>query len=161
MISGCPVTFVEPDLTTRLPACTGFIAAALAAGWRLASDGFPNHQDVLEGVAHLQDFKGASRKKLRRVITFRFRTRLIVIEGEEMRVEQFLTRCQADAAFHRAAQMHPRYGHWANQLKAKLPSSPRHLSASEPEAHDRVVTVPMNARPDWAARFAKGYEDGF
>lgn len=161
MISGCPVTFEEPDLTTRLPACTGFIAAALAAGWRLASDGFPNHQDVLEGVAHLQDFKGASPRKLRRVITFRFRTAVITIEGEPLRVEQFLERCRADAAFYRAAQRHPRYGHWANQLMAKLPHTPRHLSAAEPEAHDRVVTVPMNARADWAAAFAKGYEDGF
>lgn len=161
MISGCPVTFEEPDLTTRLPACLPIIAATMAAGWRLSTDGFPNHQDVMEGVAHLQDFRGASPRKLRRVITFRFRTALITIEGEPLRVEHFVERCRADAAFFRAAQSHPRYQHWLDQLTAQLPAAPRHLRAAEPDAHERTLDVPFHTPPAVLASFARAYESGF
>ena len=161
MISGCPVTFEEPDLTARIPRCTALIAAALAAGWRLASDGFPNHQDELRGVAHLQDFKSASKKQIHRVITFRFRQSLRVVEGAEVRVEEFLAQCQADPAFFRAAQEHPRFRHWHDQLVEKLPHTPLHVTAAEPAAHDRVISIPLGTAPDLAARLARSYEAGW
>lgn len=145
---GCvPVVFHERDLVARIPSCVPIVAAVMAAGWRLSNDGFPNHTDVLEGVAHVQDFKRASPSKLSRVITFRFRTQRIACEGDLMRIEEFVARCQSEPAFLRAAKALPRYEHWIRQLCAKLPEVPRSLQASEPDAHDRTLVVPMHGGP--------------
>ncbi len=148
--SCCPHSFLRP-----------YRGCGHGCGWRLSNDGFPNHTDVLEGVAHVQDFKRASPSKLSRVITFRFRTQRIACEGDLMRIEEFVARCQSEPAFLRAAKALPRYEHWIRQLCAKLPEVPRSLQASEPDAHDRTLVVPMHGRPDWVRRFAQQYEDGF
>lgn len=162
MISGsCAVDFEEPDLAAPVPSCVPLLAAAMAAGWRLANDKSPNHHDVLEGVAHVQDFKRAARSKLTRRLTFRFVQKELRIEGEKFRIEQFLQRCMDDALFFRVACAHPRFKHWSKQLVEKLPKSPRHLQAREPDAHQRVVSVPMGCPPHIALQFARMYEEGF
>lgn len=160
-VNGCAVEFEERDLIARVPACVPLLAAAMAQGWRLANDGSTNHEDVIEGLAHLQDFRGAARRKLSRRITFRFVQKEILVEREKFRVEQFLQRCVDDPTFFRFAREHPRYSFWWDQLVTKLPHSTRHLKAAEADAHDRSLCIPIGCPAEMAAEFARMYEEGF
>ena len=157
------VRFEEPDIAAIIPACVPILAAALAHGWRLARDGAANHMDVLHGCSHLTDFKRASRRQLQRSIFFRFRPQVLrVIDDQPFRVEQFIARCQADAAFFRAAQQHPRHERRLRQLQRHMQTCARHLMVADPEAHDRNLIVPITGGDkDLIARLAGDYEGGW
>lgn len=154
--------FEEADLKATFPSCLPLVAAALACGWRLVKDGSPNHTDALHGVKHLQDFRGAKQAQLGRLVTFRFKARQLVIEGEAVAIGQFVERCRQDKRYLAAAQARQWYGKWLDLLKAAMMQERRSLLASEPEAHDRTLIVPMWGAPvEIKHRFAVMYENSW
>jgi hypothetical protein len=156
------VRFDEPDIAAVVPACVPYVAAALAAGWQLARDGGANHMDVLHGCKHLVDFRKASRRQLQRAIYFRFVAEVRVVEGEKLRVGDFVFRCMREPAFFRAAQQLPRYRRKLEQLQVHLKTVDRHLLAGDPDAHDRQLIVPMaGGDVKLIKRLAEDYEEGW
>lgn len=142
----CPsarVVFTEPDPASKFPDCMGIVAAAHAVGFRLADDPHGNHWDAIYGMKHVGDFKGASPRKLQRIIVFRFHAGEISFEGEKFRVEQFVERCCGDAAFYRAAVRHPHYPIWERALAMEIPQIEPAITSREPGAHGRVFTAPQ------------------
>lgn len=158
---GIPVTFEELDVAASLPACVPVLAAAMAAGWRLVNDEYANHEDVLTGCKSIRDFKGAHPRRLQRFMTFRFQQRLILIVGEMMRVEEFIGRCAVDRVFLRAAQNHPRYQHWWQQLCHQLPLAVRSLSPTEHNAFERALIVPMGGNRELMKCFDHHYQNSW
>ena len=153
--------FQEESLSARIPKCAPIVAAALSVGWRLANDGAPNHEDILIGALHIQDFKRISPKKVRRVIKFRFIARSLVFENEKFRVEQFAERCAKEPALLHAAQRRRNYPAWERLLFRKLAEATRSFFVSDPDAHDRQLIVPMYGDTAQKAAFAQQYENGF
>lgn len=158
---GVPITFQEPDVAAAVPACIPLLACVMAHGWRLTNDEYPNHEDVTTGVRHIPDFKRANPAKLTRFVTLRFVQKLIRIEGEELRLEQFIERCNADPAYLRAAQAHPKYERWHIALLAKLPFVTRHLAPTEHIDYGRFLIVPIGGDPVLMERMDQHYQNSW
>lgn len=156
---GDVITFEESDLDATHPACIPLLAAAMAHGWRLADDEHPNHDDTTIGGRNLDDFREMNRRKLRRYITVRFVPRAIPVEGEILRVEQFIERCNTDAAFFRAAARHRHFNHWYLQLLGLLPRVSRSKSPTEHLDYGRILIVPLyGGDPRLMQAFKKLYQ---
>jgi len=142
--------------------CLPYVAAILAAGWRLVKDGAPNHEDVLCGAKHLQDFKTTQRAKLSRVVVWRFTAKILGVHGNLFRVEQFAAQLVEDAALFRDACAHPKHAHFLNQLKHQLKHSPkarRSVMAADPHSNYDCVIAPMQGGDPVTMRaFARLFE---
>lgn len=154
------ITRMEPQLFEAIPtAVTPVIAAALTMGFMLLPE--QNHQDVITGCQHLQDYRKAPRSKLTRYVTFRFRAHvraLPLLGGEKLHVEQFVARYEAEPALRKAVVAHPRYEAWHNRLRTLLLSATRCLMATQ---GDRVAIIPIHGDPQAQAAFARFFEEGW
>jgi len=158
---GIPITFQEPDVTTGMPSCIPLLAAAFAHGWRLANDDFPNHEDVTTGARHIADFKRAHPRRLTRFITLRFLQKKVRVEGEDLRIEEFLARCNSDRDYFHAAQAHPRFSRWRSLLIAKMPFVTRHLAPTEHVDYGRFLIVPIGGDPALMERMDRHYQSSW
>lgn len=139
----CSITFEEPDLTARFPVCLSLVAAALSVGWKLGSGGQVNHDDVLLGPLHIQDFKAAAKSKVSRQITWRFQSAKLVVLGREIGVDEFMQWLAEDVALRRWVEARANFQHYLDQLELHYVGVWPSLKAVDTAAHDRAVIVPV------------------
>ncbi len=144
LLPGISVTFQErPQNVGPYPSCFPIIAAISAHGWCMPDDGYPTHDDVLTGMKHVDEFRGAHPSKLQRFITLRYLQKAVEIEGETFRVEQFVERCCSDPVFYRAVLRHPKYDRALEAVLASVPLLARQLAPTEHLHHGRLFLVPI------------------
>jgi hypothetical protein len=154
------ITRREPDLRAQLPHFTPLIAALLCAGFRLLPPPHENHQDVLVGCEHLQDFKRARANNLDRVITFRFLTTRREVLGRIHAVQSFAERYEGDSIWASQVRAHPHFEKWHDALRSKLLAAVPAVMAIQGERH-AVIPVGPRSSAEKRAAFAHMFEEGW
>ena len=153
------VTLTESKLFEQLPCdVTPSIAAALTMGFRLLPPPQENHQDVIVGCEHLQDYRTAPRSKLTRMVTFRFIGEKRNVLGASINATTMIEMYRTDEAMRRHVHQHPRYTAWHDRLRLLLLQAPRCLMAMQ---GNRLGIIPIHGNPETMATFARFFEEGW
>lgn len=129
--------------------CLAPVVAALMSGFKLAATNggtVGNIEHCYVGRAHPRDFKTAKRAEIMRVIGFRFRAGARVINGEAMRVEQFIAQYQADAALRAQMAALPAWDANLAIIDAKIRATEPAVKAGYDAR--RTLLIPMRAEPE-------------